>query len=375
MIDVDVCVIGGGMAGASVAYHLAPHARVLLLEREAHVGYHSTGRSAALYSPQYGSLAIRRLTVATGPFLRNPPAGFAAAPILTPRGFLTIGTKADLPARAALEELARATNSPLELLSEAEVRALVPVIRAGAFDWGTLDPGAMDIDVDALLQGFLRGARAHGAQITTREEVVSMGRADDGWRVNSSTLRIRASVVVNAAGAWADPIAALAGIEALGLTPLRRTAFNFDAPEHADPSPWPMVIDAAERFYFKPDAGRLLGSLAEEEPSPPCDAQSDDLDVAVAVDRIEQAVDFPIRRVLRSWTGLRTFAPDRDPVSGFEPTAPGFFWHAAIGGYGIQTAAALGAFAAARILDRPLPSSLADLGLAATDLDPARLRA
>jgi D-arginine dehydrogenase len=204
---------------------------------------------------------------------------------------------------------------------------------------------------------------------------MSLERDESGWHVYTSTLKVRAQIIVNASGAWADPIAALAGISPLKLIPYRRTAFNFDAPQHANTTGWPMVIDAGERFYFKADAGRLLGSLAEEEPSPPCDAQPDDLDVALAVDRIEQVIDFPIRRVIRAWTGLRTFAPDRDPVSGFEHAVPGFYWHAAIGGYGIQTAAALGEFAAARILGRPLPASLAELGLSAADLDPGRLRA
>jgi D-arginine dehydrogenase len=374
MVDVDVCVIGGGMAGASVAYSLAPRARVLLLEREPQVGYHSTGRSAALYSPQYGSLMIRRLTAATGPFLSSPPEGFASAPLLTPRGFMTIGTDEDLDELAMLEELARATDSPLHRLTPAEVHARVPVIRPGAIGWGALDPGAMDMDVDALLQGFLRGARAHHARIATGEEVMSLERSEGGWEIHTSTMRIRSGVVVNAAGAWADAIAGLASVTPLGLVPYRRTAFNFDAPPPANPSTWPMIIDARERFYLKPDAGRVLGSLAEEQASEPCDAQPDDLDVATAVDRIEQVIDFPINRVIRSWTGLRTFAPDRDPVSGFDASAPGFYWHAAIGGYGIQTAAALGRHAAARILGESLPEDLAAVGLVATDLDPSRLR-
>jgi D-arginine dehydrogenase len=374
MLEVDVCVIGAGMAGASIAYHLAPHARVLVLEREPHAGYHSTGRSAAMYSPQYGSLVIRRLTVASGPFLHAPPAGFTSVPLLTPRGFLMIGTNAEVAELATLQELARATGSPLERLTATEVRGLVPVIRDGAADWGALDPGAMDMDVDALLQGFIRGARGHGARIATGEEVMRLQHDDDGWQVFSSTQRICAPVVVNASGAWADAIATLAGIAPLGLVPYRRTAFNFDPPARTDPGSWPMVVDVGERYYFKPDAGRLLGSLAEEQASPPCDAQPDDVDVATAVDRIEQVLTFPIQRVIRAWTGLRTFAPDRDPVSGFEPRIAGFYWHAGIGGYGIQTANALGSFAAARILGRDVPADLAALDVTRADLDPGRLR-
>ena len=374
MNDFDVCVIGGGMAGASVAYHLAPHVRVLLLEREPHVGYHSTGRSAALYSPQYGSLAIRRLTAASGPFLAAPPAGFVATPLLVPRGFMTIGTRAERGILDELQSFADATNRKLAVLTTDEVRERVPVLRADALDWGALDSSAMDMDVDALLQGFLRSARAHGAQVATGEDVLELRRQGPHWCVRTTSLEARAPVVVNAAGAWADDVAALASVAPLGLVPYRRTAFNFDVPAGTDPSTWPMVADARERFYFKPDAGRLLGALAAEQARAACDAQPDDLDVAIAVDRIEQAVDFQISRVVRSWAGLRTFSPDRDPVSGFEPRAAGFYWHAAIGGYGIQTAAALGEYAAARILERPMPAALAERGLAPGDLDAGRLR-
>ena len=362
------------MAGASVAYYVAPHASVLLLEREPHVGYHSTGRSAALYSPQYGSRVIRLLTAASGPFLRAPPNGFASHPLLTPRGFMTVGTRAERGDLAELEALAMATGSPLQRLSGDEVRSLVPVLRTNVVDWGALDRSAMDMDVEAILQGFLKGARRHGARVATGEEVLSLERAGTRWRVRSSTLGISASVIINASGAWADEIAARAGIAPLGLVPHRRTAFNFDPPAGMDLTQWPMVIYTGEQFYFKPDAGRLLGSLAEEVASRACDAQPEELDVATAVDRIEQVVDFPIQRVVRSWTGLRIFGADRDPVSGFEPTAPGFYWHAALGGYGIQTSAALGDYAAARILGRPVPNALAELGMTAAQLDPARLR-
>lgn len=368
MEPVEVCILGGGMAGASVAYHLAGEARVLLLEREPQLGYHSTGRSAALYAPLYGGPAIRRLTQASGPFLYAPPAGFAAAPILRPRGFLTIG--GDDRQELAREQLeaAAALGQTLQPLSPAQARERVPALRVDRFQWALLDATAADIDVDLLFQGFLRGAKARGARIETARVPVRIERTGRHWSINGPDWQVRAQVLVNAAGAWADELARQAGVQPLGLIPHRRTAFVFDAPPGVATVDWPMVADADERFYFKPDAGRLLGSLSEEVPSPACDAQADELDVAVAVDRIEQVIDFPIRRVLRSWTGLRTFGPDREPVSGFDPGAPGFYWHAALGGYGIQTAAALGAFAASRIAGRALPDSLA-----ASRFDPAWL--
>ena len=362
------------MAGASVAFHLAPHARVTLLEREAHAGYHSTGRSAALYAPNYGSELIQRLTLAGGSFLAEPPQGFASAPLLRECGFLMIGQTAELALRDQYESEARAAALETRRLSPREACEQVPVLRPEAFEWALLDPSAWDLDVELLLQGFLRGARAHGARTLTSREVVAIERDGAVWRVTGPDLDLRADMVVNAAGAWADEIAKRAGVAPLGLVPHRRTAFIFDPPDGVTVASWPMVTDATMQFYFKPDAGRLLGSLAEEVPAPPGDAQPEDLDVAIAVDRIEQRVNFPIRRVLRSWTGLRVFGPDRDPVSGFEPGAPGFYWHAGLGGYGIQTAPALGAFAAALILNRELPAALTERGIAPAQLAPQRLR-
>ena len=374
MGPIEVCIVGGGMAGASVAFHLAPHARVTLLEREPHAGYHSSGRSAALYAPNYGSALIQRLTLAGESFLTEPPVGFTAAPLLQERGFLVMGTTAQLAVRDEYESASSAAALETRRLSASELCELVPVLRPGIADWALLDPNAWDIDVEALLQGYLRGARAQGARILNSREVTSVERAGGSWRIRGPELDLQADVIVNAAGAWADELAAHAGFAPLGLVPHRRTAFIFDPPEGTAVSGWPLVTDAAAQFYFKPDAGRLLGSLSEEVPVPAGDAQPEDLDVAIAVDRIEQVVNFPVRRVLRSWAGLRVFGPDRDPVSGFESAAPGFYWHAGLGGYGIQTAPALGAFAAATILGNAVPQDLVERGVAAAQLSPQRLR-
>ena len=362
------------MAGASVAWHLAPHARVTLLEREPHPAYHSSGRSAALFAPTYGSSLTQRLTLAGQAFLANAPQGFADVPLLRERGFLLLGDESQLAERDQYERVSGEVGLRTERLSPLEARQLLPVLRPQACDWALLDRAAWDIDVDALLQGFLRGARSHGARILMNSAVTALERSGDAWQVRGPDLGLRADVVVNAAGAWADEVATLAGLAPLRLVPHRRTAFTFDPPETCSVTGWPMVADAGSRFYFKPDAGRLLGSLAEEVPAPAGDAHADDLDVAVAVDRIEHVIDFPIRRVLRSWAGLRVFGPDRDPVSGFERGAPGFYWHAGLGGYGIETSPALGAFAAAAILGHALPATLAERGVDAAELTPHRLR-
>ena len=373
MDTVDVCIIGGGMAGASVAFHLAPHASVTVLEREPHVGYHSTGRSAALYAPNYCSSLVQRLTLAGQPFLTTPPPGFTTTPLLHDRGYLMIGCTAQRAARGKYEDEAQA-DLDTRRLTPHEARELVPVLRPEAMDWALLDPHAWDLDVDSLLQGFLRGARAHGARVLTAREVTAIERDGATWHIAGPSFDLRAGIVVNASGAWADELAGRAGVAPLGLVPHRRTAFMFDAPENIVVANWPMVADADEQFYFKPDAARLLGSLGEEVPSPPVDAQPEDLDVAIAVDRIEQVIDFPVRRVLRSWTGLRVFAPDRDPVSGFEPGMPGFYWHAGLGGVGIQTAAALGPFAAAMILGHRPPTAISERHVGPAQLAPERLR-
>jgi D-arginine dehydrogenase len=372
MAAYDLLIVGSGIAGAGAAYELADGARVLLLEREDVHGHHTTGRSAALYIETYGNAVIRGLTRASRAFFEAPPQGFCDYALLTPRGCLNIARADQLEALAAAR--AEAGDAAVPLTRDA-VLGLVPVLRPDYVAAGLLEPAAMDADVAALHQGFLKGARARGAEIRTGCEVTAIDRQAGGFRVTcGSGETFEAAVVVNAAGAWADRIAALAGAAPVGLQPLRRTALIVDAPSGVDIRAWPAVIDVDERFYFKPDAGRLLASPADETPSEPCDAWADEMDVAICVERMQAAADIPVRRIVRAWAGLRSFVADRSPVIGFDAEAPGFLWLAGQGGYGVQTAPAAARVAAALARGRRIPADVADEGVTADDLSPARLK-
>ncbi|TDR47586.1 D-arginine dehydrogenase [Tahibacter aquaticus] len=367
----DVLVIGAGIAGSSVAALLAAHGRVAVLERESQPGYHATGRSAALFSEIYGNAAIRALTRASREFLFAPPAEFATAPLVQARGTLYVARRDQLALLhdyAGLPDVAAAA----ERLTPAEARSLSPLLRPGYVQAALYEAGAVDIDVHGLHQGYLRQLRLAGGRIFCDMAVQALRPDGQGWSVQCGERVLRAGVVVNAAGAWADAVAALAGIAPAPVVPLRRTVLLVDPPPAPDCSASPLTIDIAEQFYFKPDAGKLLLSPADETASPACDAQPDDWDLAVAVDRIERATLLDVRRRVRSWAGLRSFAPDRTPVVGFEETAPGFFWLAGQGGYGLQTAPALAQLAAALILRQPLPPHLLAAGVDAAALDPSR---
>jgi D-arginine dehydrogenase len=368
--DVDAVVIGAGMAGASVAYFLAPHARVAVLEREPYAGMHATGRSAALFSETYGSAQVRALTRATRPFLERPPEGFAAHPILTPRGTLIVGGDDRIDAVVAMRDAMLAHTPDLALLSSDQARSMVPVLRPEAARVGLHEPGAADIDVNELHQGFLRALRTRGGQLRTGVDIRAIERGPGHWYVETGETTYRAPLVLDAAGAWVDEVAALAGVAPLGIEPRRRSAFLFEGPEGVDAARWPFVIDADETFYFKPDAGLLLGSAANADPVPPHDVQPEELDIAMGIYRIEEATTMQIRRPTRTWAGLRSFVADGDLVGGFAPDAPGFFWVAAQGGYGIQTSAAMGEACAHLALGRPLPAHLQDAGLSAAMLAP-----
>ncbi|HEX6959251.1 MAG TPA: FAD-binding oxidoreductase [Ferrovibrio sp.] len=372
----DFVIIGGGIAGAGAGYALAREGkRVILLERESQPGYHTTGRSAALFAETYGNAPIRALTVASRSFLMNPPAGFSEVPILTPRGALHIGAAEKAGKLDTAYDDMRKLVGSLRRLTPAEVLERMPVLRAEAVTGGGIaEPDAMDIEVHALHRGFLRGMTAAGGRIVTEAEVTGLARNGAVWQVETSQGSFAAPVVVNAAGAWADRIAALAGVAQIGLMPKRRTALTFDPPQGMSVQDWPMVIDADEAYYFKPDAGRILLSPCDETDSEPCDAQPDEMDIAIAVDRLETVSTLQVRRLAAKWAGLRSFVADRTIVCGFDPGAPGFFWLAAQGGYGIQTSAAMSRVAGALALGRALPNDIADLGVTEQDLSPTRLR-
>jgi D-arginine dehydrogenase len=370
----DILVIGAGIAGASVAAHLAETRSVILIEREDRPGYHSTGRSAALFTEIYGNATIRALTRASRQFLFTPPAGFTESPLTRPRGCLYIATTAQLAAMSefhALADIAPATRT----LDVEEAHELCPILRREYVAGALLEPDCADIDVHGLHQGYIRLFKRRDGRLITNSPVHSLAHTRGGWLVQAGTESLTAPLIVNAAGAWADELAALAGVARVGLTPRRRTAMLVDPPPGTAISGWPFVNDIDEKFYFKPDAGSLFISPADETPSEPTDAQPEEWDIAAAVDRMEQATTLQIGRLKARWAGLRTFAPDRTPVVGYSPAVPSFFWLAGQGGYGIQTAPALSRAAAALVLGSALPDDLTAQGLEAATMSPQRFAA
>jgi D-arginine dehydrogenase len=368
----DVVVVGAGIAGASVAATLAEHVSVLVLEKEAHPGYHATGRSAALFSEIYGGAPVRALSRASRDFLCSPPGGFSDVPLVHDRGSLFIARRDQL---AALEAFVAAPDvAPMvRRVAAIEANSFVPILRAGYVAGAAYEEAARDLDVHAIHQAYLRALRARGGAIRCDAEVRGIDRVADGFTLTMEHGEIvRAGVLVNAAGAWADDLAALAGVERIGLSPRRRTALTVDIPSEPPMARAPMTIDIDEAFYFKPDAGRLLLSPADETPSPPLDAKPDDLDVAMAVDRVERATTLQVRRIVSKWAGLRTFAPDRAPVVGYDERVPGFFWLAGQGGYGIQTAPAMARLAAALVRRLDAPDDVVQAGLSVADVSPRR---
>jgi D-arginine dehydrogenase len=368
----DFCVIGGGIAGLSVAYELCDAASVVVLEREPDLAYHTTGRSAALYTAitvSSTALALSRLSL---PFFLAPPVGFSDYPLRHGVECLYVATSEEM---AAMEHHARRSDA-LRLLGVDDMLARVPVLRTGddCIVGGLLEPDAFKIDVGALVGGYRKGVRARGGEIRCNAEVVTISAATGGWRIRTADGEtIAARKLVNAAGAWGDVIASLAAVAPVGLTPLRRTMIVFDAPDDADPAAWTPVGGIQGGFYFLPESGRLMGSAADETPSPPCDAQPEEFDVAVAAHNIESKTTLTVDRIRRKWAGLRTFSPDRQLVAGYDDGNPDFFWFVGQGGFGIQTAPAASRAAARLALGRHLPDEYDAAGVTASALARQRL--
>jgi D-arginine dehydrogenase len=372
--EFDIAIFGAGIAGASVAYQVAGQRSCVLIEREAQPGYHSTGRSAAMFIESYGPPAVRALTRASRAFYERPPSGWAE-PLLTPRGALHLAVRG----QEALLERTRGelmnTCPGLQILEPEAALEKVPCLRAEVMLGALFEPTAHDIDVHALHQGFLRGFRQREGVQRTEMTLERAARTGSAWELQFAGGEVlRARVVVDAAGAWADEIAATFGAAPIGLEPRRRTAFTFRAPEGIDVSGWPAVIGVDESYYFKPDAGRLLGSPANADPTTPHDVMPEELDVALGIHRIQEVTTFSIRRPESAWAGLRSFVRDGEIVVGWDDTCPGFFWLAAQGGYGIQSAAAASELAAALLMGLPVPRELRAHGVHPDALSPGRLR-
>lgn len=372
-MDIEICdvlVVGGGMAGVSIGFELAADRRVLVADMERTLSYHTTGRSAAMFLESYGSPAIRALTTASRGYLESASEGRR---LLTSLPTLNIGRAGRGQAVIELYRKVRPLVPDVALLDAEEAVALQPLLRPDSIELALIEPGAMQIDVHALHQGYVQGLRARKGATVAGAAVCAASRARGAWTVTMTDGRtVQAEVVVDAAGAWADLVAQRFAAATVGLRALRRSVFIVDAPPGAGA---PGVADVDEAFYVKPESGRFLCSPADETPQQPGDPRPDELEIARAIEAINEVTTLNVRHVRSSWAGLRNFVADRNPVVGFDPTVEGFFWFAAQGGYGIQTAPALARTGAALLRGEPLPADIAERGLTTAELSPDRLTA
>jgi D-arginine dehydrogenase len=357
----DFLVVGGGIAGAAAGYFLSEHGLVTLVEAEDVPGRHSTGRSAALYSEYFGNAVVRALTAASRAFFTDPPSDFADAPLLRRRGVLVLARHGQEREFAEAVDVGLSTLAGVRKLTRAQARRLFPVLRADACDRALLRVGAADLDVAAVHQGFLRGIRRNGGQVEVNARVESIVRQADLWNVTTSSGRVEAPVLINAAGAWAEQVAGMAGVGSMGLLTRRRTLALVPTPRGHRIDDWPMLTDLGSTFYAKPEAGGLLVSPQDDTVTVPGDPQAEDIDVATAIARYEAVTTEPVRRVITSWAGLRTAAPDDSPVVGPAPDAPGFFWLAGLSGYGIQLAPAVASLLASLVMGEDAPGVHGDV--------------
>lgn len=368
----DIAVVGAGIAGASIAANLAKAGqRVVVLEMESQPGYHTTGRSAAVYSPIYGPQPIRALTRASLAFYENPPEAFAAHSLLSPIDAAFVAREDQLAHLDTMErDLANAKT--VERIDSEEVRRRLPLLRDGYAAAALWDRGTSEIDVSALHHGYLRQFKAAAGVLMTNAQVMAMQWSGDGWNIKTKRTDLKALCVVNASGAWANVVGQMAGAEPIGLLPKRRTALIIPTPSGYDTNSLPLAVDVQEQFYLKPDAGKLLISPANEDPEQPCDVQPDELDIAICVERIERAFDISVQKIESRWAGLRSFVADKSPVVGFAKDVECFYWLAGQGGYGIQSAPALAQYAAAEVLGQPIPDHILAERLTPDTIRPGR---
>ncbi|NIB38047.1 FAD-binding oxidoreductase [Pseudomaricurvus alkylphenolicus] len=372
MTQYDYLIIGGGIAGASLGYRIAGEHKVALLEQEDQPGYHTTGRSVAVWTTAYGPAPMRALCNASIDFIRNPPEGFAEYELYHPTGLMFIATDEQRQDLLDLLAAVRQLAPEIHEISVDEALEKVPVLSRDHVKAAFYDPGTLGLDVATMHQGFLRGIKASGGDVVCKAEAQTIERRDGLWHVSTPSGDFCAPVIINAAGAWADVVAEKAGVEKINIVPKRRTVVSVDGLEGLDAKTWPGVMDAHENFYFKVDGGALVASPADETPDLPRDVQPEELDIAITVDHLQHATNLDIRRVTSSWAGLRSFVEDRLPVVGYAPDAEGFFWFAGQGGYGIATSPALGECGAALLKGEDLPEYVKEFGISKEQIAPGR---
>ena len=377
MHSADFLVIGGGVAGLSAAASLARHGKVIVLEAEDAIGFHSSGRSATFLHLGIGNETVRGMTIFSTDFFVTPPEGFSEAPLSSPSLSLYVANASMLDMLDELEADMTGIGGDIAKVSEKEMRTLCPVLNIGddAIVAAIADRGALKLDAGLLLQGYARALRAAGGIIKLGQRIATISRAAGVWTVTSTNGEVfSAPIVVNAAGAWADRVGMMAGVQPLGLAAKRRTIIVFDPPAGIDSSGWPFVKTVTEELYFLPESGRLLASPVDENDSDPVDAQPEEYDIALTAWRVEQWTTMQVPRIAHSWAGLRSFVADRVPTAGFAPDAEGFFWLAGQGGYGLQTAPAMAAITEALVTGGDWPSGLSALGVEPAHIKPERLQ-
>ncbi|MBN8848276.1 MULTISPECIES: FAD-dependent oxidoreductase [unclassified Sphingomonas] len=373
MKTADFLIVGGGIAGVSAAARLAPHGRTILLEAESAFGYHSSGRSATFYHFGIGKSVVRGMTAFSRAHFESPTA--SGIDLSRPSPALFIATPGMLGVLDALEQEMAAYSDQLERLDADGVRAIVPALNCGGegIVAGVIDRSARRLDSEALQQDYRAALKKQGGEAITDARIAAIARDGGNWTVTTAAgEKFAAPVLINAAGAWADDIARLAGVAPLGLRPLRRTIIVFDPPEGCDVRDWPFTKTAVDDFYMLPESGRLLACPVDEVPDEPGDAQPEEYDIALAASKVEHYTSIPIRRISHSWAGLRTFTGDRVPVAGFAADADGFFWLAGQGGYGLQTSPAMSVITESLIAGTPWPNELTDWGITPAAMSPER---